>query len=45
MKQWYEYYTRDPQFLQRVVAEIQTADEKLQQAVAEMPVAFACISW
>lgn len=23
MKQWYEFYTREPQFLQRVVAEIQ----------------------
>lgn len=22
MKQWYEYYTREPQFLQRIVAEM-----------------------
>lgn len=45
MKQWYEYYTREPQFLQRIVAEIRVPDDKLQRIVAEMPVAFACIPW
>lgn len=45
MKQWYEFYTHEPQFLQRIIAEIPTTDEKLQQVVAEMPAAFACIPW
>ena len=45
MKQWYEFYTREPQFLQRVVAEIQIPELRLQQAVAEIPAAFACIPW
>ena len=45
MKQWYEFYTREPQFLQRVVAEIQIPDLKLQRAVAEIPAAFACVPW
>lgn len=45
MKQWYEYYTSEPQFLQRIVAEIKTSDEKMQQVVAEMPAVFAYIPW
>ena len=43
MKQWYEFYTREPQFLQRVVAEIQIPELKLQRGVAEIPAAFACL--
>ena len=45
MKQWYEFYTREPQFLQRVVAEIQIPELKLQRGVAEIPAAFACVPW
>lgn len=45
MKQWYEFYTREPQFLQRVVAEIQIPELKLQRVVAEIPVAFTCVPW
>lgn len=45
MKQWYEFYTREPQFLQRVVAEIQIPELKLQRAVAEIPLAFTCVPW
>ena len=45
MKQWYLFYSREPQFLQRVIAEIELPTQKLQQPVAEMPAAFACIPW
>ena len=45
MKQWYEFYTREPHFLQRVVAEIQIPELKLQRVVAEIPVAFTCVPW
>ena len=45
MKQWYEFYTREPQFLQRVVAEIQIPELKLQRVVAEIPLAFTCVPW
>ena len=45
MKQWYLFYSQEPQFLQRVIAEIQLPAQKLQQVVAEMPTAFSCIPW
>ena len=45
MKQWYEFYTREPQFLQRVIAEIQIPELKLQRVVAEIPLAFTCVPW
>ena len=41
MTQWCLFYSQEPQFLQRVIAEIQLPAQKLQQLVAEMPTAFS----
>ena len=41
MTQWCLFYSQEPQFLQRVIAEIQSPAQKLQQLVAEIPAKFS----